>query len=103
MLIVVVVSIAMVLTGQLSFAQETKKFAMGVRAAYNIYQDDEINFGGDFDTEYDAAVALSVDFTYFFHHAFSLELSVGHLTTDMDVKVSGFELNTENSPRSRYC
>lgn len=80
----VVVAVAIVLTGQLGFAQE-KRFAVGVRAVYNSYHGGDIDLFLDSDADYEYALGFSADVTYFFSKSFSLELGVGRQETTMKV------------------
>lgn len=83
-LVVVVLAVAIVLTGQQGFAQE-KRVAVGVRAAYNSYEGGDIQLFWPSDTDYDNAIGLSADITYFFSESFSCELGLGYQKTDMEV------------------
>jgi outer membrane protein W len=88
--IVVVLSLTIVLTGQLSFAQE-KKIAIGWRTSYNMYQESDDFLNSSYDEEFDDALGISADVTYFFCKTFALELSLGYLKTDMNLDFSGWD------------
>lgn len=81
-IVVMVLTVAIVLMGQLGFAQE-KKFAVGMRVSNHSYQGGDIELFTDMDTDYEDAVGLSVNGTYFFGKSFSLELGVGRQETTM--------------------
>ena len=73
------------LLSQPAFAQENKKFSVGLRGSYNTYQDDNMNFFPiEVGTSFDDAFGISADFSYYFTNFFSLELSIGYTQTDMN-------------------
>jgi outer membrane protein W len=84
-LVVVVLAVVIVLKGQLVFAQE-KRFAVGVRAAYNSYEGGDIELFLPSHADYDIALGISAGVTYFFSKSFSLELDVGRQETTMKVE-----------------
>jgi outer membrane protein W len=87
---IIILAVAMVMAGGSAYAQTAKQFALGVQASFHSFQDDEITlFYNRGDTEYDAATAFSINWTCFLTPEFSLEVSLGQLSTDMSVNVIG--------------
>lgn len=84
-LVVVVLAVVVVLMGQLAFAQE-KRFAIGVRAAYNSYDGGDIELFLPSEADYDFAIGISAGVTYFLSKSISLELDVGRQETTMKVE-----------------
>ncbi len=85
-----VVATLVLIFGQISFAQDMKgKFGIGARVAYVNYASDGYDYLiYDIETDFDDAFMYGGNLTYFLHKYFSFELSVDHVETDVDLKIS---------------
>jgi len=96
-LLAILATVVLLLSPQPVFAQDTGKFGFGVRVSYYGIQDDHFSYfttfasAVDVESEFDEAVLIEFDLTYFFCRYFSLELSAGYVKTDMDYSESGSE------------
>ncbi|MFC1813353.1 OmpW family protein [Thermodesulfobacteriota bacterium] len=92
---VVLIAMVLIFSPQPGVAEDTGKFGFGVRASFYGIQEDHFSgfttFAFDVESEFDAAVLIELDLTYFFCRYFSLELSAGYVKTDMDYSSSGFK------------
>lgn len=67
-----------------------RRVGIGARVGYMNYSDDDI---GDVNVEFDDSMLYGINSSYFFTKYFSLELSVEHTKTDVDLGSSGIFLN----------
>ena len=76
---------------QISFAQDMEgKLGLGARVSYVNYSDDDYTvYGVKVDVEPDESVMYGVNLTYFFDRDISLELSVDHTETNIDLNALG--------------
>ena len=93
-----VIASFLLIFSHLSFAQDMKgRLGLGARMAFVSYAGDsyDISFY-DVETDFDYAAMYGGNLTYFVHKYFSFELSVDHVETDVDLKISvpGYPIKT---------